>query len=155
MEGPHALVAGRLREISRRPLLRVPLVHDSCADGEGDGLGLAVGAELAEDPFDVGVSRLSGDAEALSDGICPLALNQQGEDLPLARRQTAALSSLGLRGRGDGHPRTVQEPSGSGHDAVGLKRLREVVICAEQERCHFVARGWIGFCTDDRDRWWR
>jgi hypothetical protein len=29
----------------------VPLVHDSCADGEGDGLGLAVGAELAEDPF--------------------------------------------------------------------------------------------------------
>src|SRR4051812_34269004 len=100
-------------------------------------------ADLAEDPRQVRLHRLLGDLEAPRDQLVRQPLEQQPEDLALARGQL--LERIGLRARGENRARGAgverRLAARGGADAlgdlVGLDVLEQIARRARLERAHY------------------
>ena len=93
--------AGRPAVRSHR-LARV-VGEESFGEGEGDGLGLAVDAELGEEALHVAGDGLLADHEPACDLLGAVAVGEQAEDLELAGGELVALCrwQLGVLGAAD------------------------------------------------------
>src|SRR5215213_1106649 len=111
----------RIGDVDEVPLMR-----------ERDGLGTAVHAQLAEDALDVRRDRLRADEELARDVELPRAAREESEHLLLAWRE---LQVCGARHvfRSPDRTRSSQHRADAGEQLVGIKRLDDVVVGADQE----------------------